>query len=658
MVSLLVALSIGAVAAATTTSTPTTTTTLPPTPPSALCTCQDGVCDVVAGSYAVNPGSDLNFGTCALVLDSGATVALTSGAGPGLTIEAASLTMSGNAVIRGAPTPQAPNDGGKIAVNISGNIVLAAGATISVDARDAAASEIDVTAEGTLTLEGGGGAPALSANAVADSGNGGTINLTASGTVSLGAALSAAGGQQGGGGNIFITTIDAPVTVNAPLDGSGGAGDGGTIDIESDLDLVTTSTAKLVVDGGGASGSGGQITLNSNVQGSVTIGGPISGTAGGTDQGGELDSFTTAGAITVNAAVDLSGAAGGGDGGTVDLEPVGDLVVNAALNLAGNSTGGCGGSATLGAVGTGKVTLSASPIDVSSGSCGLGQVVVTAHDTATAPGEINADTRGTTGGGFIQLMAATVTVGGTLHANGGGGEVNLQACTLTLSATGQAVATGPNGFTLLQASGPMEIDGALTATSTNTLDYLDPAQPPVVRSSNIVPPAVIVLNNPPVSSLCVSQATTTTSPSTSTIGVTTTTMAPTGVCSPPSCDDRGVCMHGSCVNGQCAYIAVTGVDCAQAALSAMQSLVEASPTAFKNKAIRRKLVGRLAHLGHLVGKASGQGARATRAKRKAAHAFASFGTFVDGAASHHKVDSALAENLKTLARDAQSALGA
>jgi hypothetical protein len=88
----------------------------------------------------------------------------------------------------------------------------------------------------------------------------------------------------------------------------------------------------------------------------------------------------------------------------------------------------------------------------------------------------------------------------------------------------------------------------------------------------------------------------------------------------------------------------------------MQSLVGASATAFNSKAIRRKVVGRLAHLGRLVGKARGQGGRATMAKRKAANAFASFGTFVDGAASHHKVDSALAESLKTLARDAQSAL--
>src|SRR5262249_40306368 len=73
IVSLLVALCTGAAGATTTTviTTTTTTTTLPPTPPSALCTCQSGLCEVVAGSYTVNPGSVLDFRPCALTIDSG-----------------------------------------------------------------------------------------------------------------------------------------------------------------------------------------------------------------------------------------------------------------------------------------------------------------------------------------------------------------------------------------------------------------------------------------------------------------------------------------------------------------------------------------------------------------------------------------------------------
>jgi hypothetical protein len=524
----------------TTTTTSTTTTTLPPTPPSTLCTCNAGhVCEVKKGTYQVNPGSNLNFGTCALTIDSGATIQLTTAAGAPVTIEAASLTMDPSAQILGAPGAVAPNDGGIFSITVTGAILLDAGAAIVVDAQDATISEIDLTAGGTITLAGKPGTASVSAQASTTNGSGGTIILTANGDVTVDAAISAAGGQQGSGGTIWITTTNAKVTVNAPLDASGGEFDGGCIDIESDLDLVTASTAKLSVDGGGLSGFGGLIMLNSNVQGAVTIGGPVSGKAAGSSQitsegggdGGELDSFTNNGGVTVNAPVTLPGGTGGGGGGTIDIEPIGgDLIVTAPLSLPGSGMGSCGGTATLGIVGTGNVSLPSAPIDVSSDSCGGGAVFLTADAVATVPGEINADSNGTTlGGGFIQLTAGTLGVGGKVHANGGGGEVNFQACTLTLSASGQALATGPNGFNLLQASGPMEVDGTLTATSSNTLDYLDPAHLPVVHLTHISPTAVIVQDNPLVPPLCPGQTTTTTtiSTTTTTLAVTTTTSSAT-----------------------------------------------------------------------------------------------------------------------------------
>ncbi len=521
-----------------TTTTTSTTTTVPPTSASALCTCNaSNVCEVKKGSYPVTPGSDLDFGSCALTLDTGATVTLTSGAGAGVTIEAASLTMDGGATIQGAPKELAPNDGGFVAITVTGDILLDTGARISMDAQDAGESELDLTAGGTIALEGGAGTNVLSAKALSTDGDGGTLNVVANGDVTIDATLSVASGDQGGGGDICITTNNAKVTVNAPLDASGGEFDGGCIDIESDLDLMTTAAAKLMVDGGGLSGCGGQITLDANVQGSVTINGPISGKAAGSNQnsgegggdGGEFDSFTNGGSVTVNAPVDLPGGTGGGGGGFIDIEPAGDLVVNAALSLPGSGSGSCGGAATLGVAGTGNVTLSSIPIDVSSDSCGGGAVILNADDTANVSGEINADSNGTSdGGGLIQLVADSLTVGGKLHANGGGGEVNLQGCALTLASTGQTATMGQNGFNLLQASGPMEVDGTMTAATSNTLDYLDPAHLPVVHSGSVSPPAVIIDDKPPVTPLCPGQTTTTSTTSTSTtIAVTTSTTVPT-----------------------------------------------------------------------------------------------------------------------------------
>src|SRR5262249_36816922 len=270
-----------------TTTTTSTTTTLPPTPPSTLCTCNNAsnVCEVKKGTYPVNPGSDLDFRPCALTLDTGATIALTSGAGSGFTIEATSLTMSTGSTIQGAPSALAPNDGGFVGITVSGAILVDAGARISMDGQDAGGNEIDLTAGGTITLEGGAGTDVVSAKALSSGGDGGILNVTASGDVTIDATLSVASGAgQGGGGDICITTNKAKVTVNGPLDASGGDFDGGCIDIESDLDLMTTAAAKLNVDGGDLSGSGGQIILDANVQGPVTINGPVSGKGAGSSQ--------------------------------------------------------------------------------------------------------------------------------------------------------------------------------------------------------------------------------------------------------------------------------------------------------------------------------------------------------------------------------------
>src|SRR5262249_35755063 len=253
VVALITALSARWAAAATTTTTlatstttsSTTSTTLPPTPPSTLCTCKAGVCEVRKGTYPVNPGSDLNFGTCALTIDAGATIQLTSGTGAPVTIEAGSLTMGPSAQILGAPGSLAPNDGGTVSITVTGAILLDAGAVIVVDAQDAGVSQIDLTAGGAITLAGKPGSAVLTAQPSTTNGDGGTINIDAGGDVTIDAALSAASGAQGGGGTIWIATTNANVTVNAPLDASGGEFDGGCIDIESDLDLMTAPEAKL-----------------------------------------------------------------------------------------------------------------------------------------------------------------------------------------------------------------------------------------------------------------------------------------------------------------------------------------------------------------------------------------------------------------------------
>jgi hypothetical protein len=343
-------------------------------------------------------------------------------------------------------------------------------------------------------------------------------------------------------------------------------------------------------------------------------------------------------------------------------------------------------------------------------------VVVNAASMVTATGEVNADNAGNPdAAGLISLTAATVSVSGTLHANGGG-EVDLQACNLTLEPSGEVLATGSGGFTLLQASGPMEVDGTLTAGTSNTLDYLDPTNPPVVTSTSISPDPDVVENDPLVPPLCPGQTTTTTPPpttsttttststttpessttssssstttssttattstttappstttsttepgtttsttSSTTVPTTTTTSTTLATCSPPGCDDRGPCMPGTCVDGTCQYVPVTGVACATVTVGDMQSLLDgAAPDAFKNRSMRRKLTGRLRHVTTLIDDAGREEAREPRATRRAVRALTSLVRLLDRSATHERIDAGLATALQNLATEAQSALG-
>jgi len=625
----------------TTITTSTTTTTLPTIPPTVLCTCSNNQC-LVTGNTRLSPGS-IDFGTCALVLDTGATVTLSS---PGaLQIRAGSLTLNPYAAIT--------DSGGRIVVNVPGTINLGNRSTIDVSTLDAITAVIDLTAGGAVTLTG-----SLGARATDSTGSGGTVNVTAGGRATPGDVviderITVRGGGQGTGGSVCITAQNGVITVNAPIDATGGEFDGGCIDLEADGDLVVNNNATgvtLDVSGGGLSGFGGLIVANSNVAGNVTINAPLLGGAGGSTtegggDGGELDMSTNLGNIVVNAPLTVKGGSNGGRGGTVDLEPTGDLTVTQPLLVSGTGAGAVGGDVTLSV--TGVATLS-SVIDVSAtgnqaraGSVSLdGRRVAGATANLLAMSEIKADSAPGTlprAGGSIDIVDQTSTVDGFVHANGGGGSVNLQACSLAVSAAAKIQADG-TGTNLLQASGPMQILGTLRAR-TNTLDYLDPANTPSTAGASITPAATIVQNNPVFSPLC---------PGPTTAG---------GACMPPRCDDRGLCEPGTCVGGQCEYMLMVGLDGVSCRLNQMQGLLEtAPPSAIHSHALRRKLLAKLAKLGRLVQRGRSGGRRSSKALRQGDHGLAAFRSAVGAAARGGKLDAGLAASVMGLATDAKAAL--
>ena len=117
-------------------------------------------------------------------------------------------------------------------------------------------------------------------------------------------------------------------------------------------------------------------------------------------------------------------------------------------------------------------------------------------------------------------------------------------------------------------------------------------------------------------------------------------------------------MPGTCVDGTCQYVPVTGVACATITVDDLQSLVDgAAPDAFKGRPMRRKLTGKLRHVTTLVGNAGRENAREPRATRRAVHALTSLDRFLEHSATHHRIDAGLAAALRNLATEARSALG-
>jgi hypothetical protein len=128
-------------------------------------------------------------------------------------------------------------------------------------------------------------------------------------------------------------------------------------------------------------------------------------------------------------------------------------------------------------------------------------------------------------------------------------------------------------------------------------------------------------------------------------------------CSPPACDDRGPCTLGQCVDGVCQYEPTSGATCAQAIVNEIGRLIDTAPaSAFESKVFRRRLMGRFNHLKTLVAAENKGGKPTVKAMRRGEYAFSALATFVDGAATHHRIDGDLANGLKHLAADGASAL--
>ena len=244
---------------------------------------------VVSTAKAVAPGSTLDLGSRALDVRAGGSLGVSSGL---MTILAGSVRVESGGALLGS-SPQAT--GASIKVMTSGDIRVETGAngagTIDVSA-DLNPGEIDLLAHGNVVLAG-----SINTSANNAQGDGGVVNVSADGNVSVTGPVAATAGLAGLGGEITVRA-GGTLTTSAIVRADGG--DGGDVELDALGGDITTG-ADVNASAGGSIGDGGTVTViasgNVTVNGNYVLPGAGSLSQGGGD-GGDTDVEGTAGTVT------------------------------------------------------------------------------------------------------------------------------------------------------------------------------------------------------------------------------------------------------------------------------------------------------------------------------------------------------------------------
>lgn len=295
---------------------------------------------------------------------------------------------------------------------------------------------IKVSATGTITINGTISSNGGAGNTWSGGGSGGTIYLTAptlagSGTITANGGSGTSGGGGGGGGRIalFYSSSNA-FNGSVTATGAGGANTGtnGTnvlVDsTHNDLYINTSQTWNANPSLEGQSFTYHNITLQNNS--TLSLIGYYTTNSNGVGQTFNVANFTIASgsALSANGGGYAGGA--GGSPGTNGSGPGGGL--GSSGWSGGGGYGGAGGTGT--SAGGGTYGSASAPVDLGSGGGGGGS-----------------GSAGGAGGGAIHIIASnTLSIGGTLSANGAnapavgggggsGGSLYLSVCTLSGAGT-------------------------------------------------------------------------------------------------------------------------------------------------------------------------------------------------------------------------------
>jgi filamentous hemagglutinin family protein len=428
-----------------------------------------------------------------------------TGAAGSLRIAAGAISLTNGGEI--ATETAGTGAGGSVTVTTPGTLVLdgrgmantfgifASGIFASATGPQSGPGGSITVGAGELTVQGG----AQIASTTAGPGNGGTVNVTAQGPLSLsdpgsGIIASATSTASGNAGSVAVGAPQMTVTSGAQIASTtAGTGAGGPV--------VVTTPGALVLDGmgvsgtqiaasatGAQSGAGGAVTVQAG-RVSVQNGAQIASTASGLGTGGDVG-VTVAGNVSLSG-VAPDGTAGGisaaatpgsiGGAGRVILSAGGALSVSGGAEISSSTAGqGNGGTVTVSSQGPLSLSGGGGILALASAmaSGGAGSVTVNAPQiTVTSGAQIASTTAGTGSGGPVAvttsgaLVLDGMGVSGTEIAasamgaqSGAGGNVTVSANSLTVEDGAQIASStagpGSGGSVQVSAQGPLMVSGA------------------------------------------------------------------------------------------------------------------------------------------------------------------------------------------------------
>ena len=354
----------------------------------------------IGAPWDIAPGSAINCSGRDVTVGTNGHLTVTDGS---FTLVAHDLTLSGSgSTLTAIEGPR--NAPGAVHVELTGNFLLEGKIRAS---GNHGGGRISVDVAGNMSMP-NSGTDGLEAMATSDYADGGDITVDVGGTFSIYDPVMVDSGASGNnaGGSIHIRAGGDIVTgTNGHIGASGHAGGGGTIEIVSSYgDITLTEYVRAEGLGTGADGgtiemvAGDKLTISDDlsVMGGVNVN-------GGAANGGSVDLLSGCGGLDINAPIDATGGQLGGsdlDAGSIEIETRGNLTLASGITIDNRAlqAGGRGGPIRI--VARDLITLnSASKIDSRGSTTGSGQGGdITLQSCRINVSSATIDTSGATGG--------------------------------------------------------------------------------------------------------------------------------------------------------------------------------------------------------------------------------------------------------------------